>query len=60
MTKINFSQTGDLNHDGLVNLEDKILALEILTQQRDIPSFDIKNDASGDGRIGIEEALFWK
>jgi hypothetical protein len=60
LTKIDFPQTGDLNHDGQVTLEDKILALKIVTRQQDIPSFDTSNDVSSDGRIGIEEALFWK
>jgi len=60
LTKIDFSNTGDLNHDGQVTLEDKLLALKILTCREDIFSFDTSNDVGGDGRIGIEEALFWK
>ncbi|WP_300461058.1 C10 family peptidase [Desulfobacula sp.] len=59
LTQIHLFAAGDINNDGQVSLEDKLLALKIITCLGDTPAFDRTDDANGDGRIGIEEALFW-
>lgn len=47
---------GDVNGDGVVNLEDVIAALQVVTGQS--PATIIKEaDADGDGKIGLSEAL---
>lgn len=47
---------GDVNGDGLVNLEDVIAALQAVTGQSSITIFK-EADADGDGKIGLSEAL---
>ncbi len=59
LTKTAMLVPGDLNGDRLVNLEDKLLALKIMTGNGDAVAFGRSNDVDGDGRIGVEEALFW-
>jgi hypothetical protein len=36
------------------------MALKIVTLLEDTPACDPSDDANNDGRIGIEEALFWE
>ncbi len=60
LTRITIDNLGDINQDGQIDLADKLLALKIVTAQEDVPAFDPTHDASGDKRIGLEEALFWK
>jgi hypothetical protein len=48
---------GDVNGDGIINLQDAILALRILSN---FQSIDVQRDAdvNGDGSVGIAEVLF--
>jgi hypothetical protein len=48
---------GDLNEDGVINLQDAIIALKILSNFQPI---DVQraSDVNGDGSVGIEEVLF--
>jgi len=50
------NSVGDVNGDGLVNLEDVIAALQAVTGQSPITIFK-EADADGDGKIGLVEAL---
>ncbi len=47
---------GDANGDGIVNLEDVILALQVVTGQT-VDSIYQEADADGDGKIGLIEAI---
>ena len=47
---------GDVNGDGIVNLEDVITALQITTGQT-LAGISLIADTDGDGRIGIVEAI---
>ncbi|MFZ2631690.1 MAG: right-handed parallel beta-helix repeat-containing protein [Desulfosalsimonadaceae bacterium] len=49
---------GDINHDGIVNLADAVLALQIMTGA--VPSSPVFQDAdvNQDGRIGTEEVIY--
>ena len=47
---------GDVNGDGLVNLEDVIVALQAMTGQT-VESLMLEADVDSDGRIGIAEVI---
>ena len=48
---------GDQNNDGIINLSDVVLALQIITYTPSpVPVFK-EADINGDGKIGLEEAL---
>ena len=47
---------GDVNGDGVANLEDMILTLQVATGQT-IESIYLDADADGDGRIGLSESI---
>ncbi|MFH2093239.1 MAG: C10 family peptidase [Pseudomonadota bacterium] len=59
LSKTSFSVPGDITSDGQITLADKILALKILTHLSDAPAYDPTDDLNADGKIGIEEAMFW-
>ena len=47
---------GDINNDSLVNLNDAISALQLITNET--ATADKAGDVNGDNRIGLEEAIF--
>ena len=47
---------GDVNGNGVVNLEDVIMALQAVTQQT-VGSIHLEADTNGDGKIGLAEAI---
>lgn len=49
---------GDMNDDGLVNLADAILVLQLQAGMEVSLSVNTETDINGDGKIGMEEALY--
>lgn len=57
------TNTGDINNDGTIGLDDAILALQACIGTAPIPEispdYDFTSaDANGDGKIGMEEAVY--
>ena len=48
---------GDINSDGLINLQDAILALQALSFETGPPDLHLTADVDGDSRIGLAEAI---
>lgn len=48
--------TGDINGDGVADLKDMILALQIVIGESAVEIF-LTADVDGDGRIGLAEAI---
>jgi hypothetical protein len=48
----------DINNDGNVNLEDAVLALQVLTETEPLPIDYEQPDVNGDGKVGLEEAIY--
>jgi len=53
-----FPLKGDINGDNVVNLEDVILSLQILTEISHEQFTNKTNEVNGDLRIGLEEAFY--
>ncbi len=55
---MNRVESGDLNGDGVVDLEDAVLALQIISGQ--VPSETIypAADVNGDGKVGMAEVVY--
>ena len=49
---------GDCNHDGIVNLTDTILILQVLAGFTPSQPVFIDADVDGDGKIGMAEAIY--
>jgi hypothetical protein len=49
---------GDLNADGVINVRDAILVLQVLSARIPVQAVDISADVNGDGDIGMAEAIF--
>jgi hypothetical protein len=58
-SKISFHVPGDITGDHQVTLGDKMLILKILVSLSDAPIVDHMGDINEDGKIGIEDAVFW-
>jgi len=54
-----FYVKGDMNGDRQVNVEDKIIQMRLLTTGSDLQEADPSHDTSGDGRVGIEDLVYW-
>ena len=50
-------RTGDLNGDGVVDVRDAIVALEIVQGYRTATPEQVRADPDGDGRITIDDTL---
>lgn len=49
---------GDVSGDGVVDLQDAVMALQILTGMLSGVSVNLSADVDGDGRIGMAEAIY--
>jgi photosystem II stability/assembly factor-like uncharacterized protein len=49
---------GDLNADGVVNVVDAIMVLQVMSARNPVPAVDISADVNNDGAIGLAEAIF--
>lgn len=49
---------GDINQDGQADLADAIIALQIISDTRPGTLIRKASDISGDGKIGLEEAIY--
>ncbi len=49
---------GDVNVDGVVDLEDTVRALEIITSKSPAAQTSTAADVDGDGRVGLPESIF--
>jgi hypothetical protein len=49
---------GDLNNNGVVDLEDAILASKVIGATGSVEQIEMKAEVNGDGKIGIEELIY--
>lgn len=49
---------GDVNNNGTVDLQDTLVSLAVLSGRENSLAFDPDTDSSGDGKIGLQEALY--
>ncbi|OQX12979.1 MAG: hypothetical protein BWK80_43220, partial [Desulfobacteraceae bacterium IS3] len=49
---------GDVNGDGMVNLADAVIALQIAVSKQPPTTVSLSGDVNSDGKIGTEEASF--
>ncbi len=49
---------GDVNGDGIVDLQDAIVVLQVLSASSSLPASITPADVNGDGRIGLADAIF--
>ena len=52
------SLPGDVNHDGVIDLVDAVLALQVLTGQTPAEPVYADADINNDGRLGMAEAIY--
>ncbi len=50
--------SGDIDNSGAVTLEDTVKSLLIISGRTPAGEIDKYEDINGDGRIGLEEAIF--
>lgn len=55
---LNSCNPGNLNHDSAANLADAIISLQIMAGITPSQTVYKENEVSGDGRIGMEEAIY--
>jgi len=55
---ISLYEKGDINGNGFVNLEDILLALQSVTGMTPSQAVYTSTEVSGDGQIGVEEAIY--
>lgn len=51
------SGLGDINEDGVINLEDVIRILEISQGYNDPTTSELRADPNADGRLGVDDAI---
>lgn len=53
-----YDHYGDINSDGAIDLTDAILSMQILNQVHPADPINPDSDIDGNGRTGLEEALY--
>ena len=49
---------GDIDYNGIIDLGDAIISLQVLTGADPLSPIYVEADVNGDGKIGIEEAIY--